>query len=107
MDKLTLLNEIVKIVKPDGTNRPTINNMEDNLLSLNLDSLDTFLITVYLSDVYGVAEDKLRELRPVSVDQREGKLPKRVLTATQIFDFMEQNKTKQPSSIEEALGNIK
>lgn len=107
MDKLALLNEVVKIVKPDGTNRPTISSMDDNLLSLNLDSLDTFLITIYLSDVYGVAEETLRELRPVSIDQGEGKLPKRMLTATQIFDFMEQNKTKQPASIEEAMSNIK
>lgn len=106
MDKLKLLNEIISIAKPAGLNKPDVTSLDQNLLDLGLDSLDTFLVTVYLSDVYGVAEEKLRELRPVT-EQVDEKITRRVLTASQVFGFMEANKTKQPSTIEEALGNIK
>lgn len=106
MDRIALLNGVIEIVKPEPLQRPVVESMDQNLIDLGLDSLDTFLITVYLCDVYGTPEEKLRELRPTVVQVSEGST-RRVLTAAQVFDFIEQHKTKDPASIEEALGSIK
>lgn len=106
MDKIELLNQIISIAKPAGLKKPEISSLEDNLLDLGLDSLDTFLLTVYLGDVYGVDETKLRDLRPETITISEG-ATRRVLKVSRMFEFMEEHKTKEPATLEEALGNIK
>lgn len=106
MDKIELLNKVIGIAKPAGLERPEVKSMDENLLDLGLDSLDTFLLTVYLGDVYGVEETKLRDLRPEIIEISEGST-RRVLTVDRVFAFMEEHKTKEPASLEEALGSIK
>jgi acyl carrier protein len=106
MDQIELLNEILKLVKPDGLSRPQVESMDENLIDMGLDSLDLFLITVYVGDVYGVEETKLRDLKPETIVINEGAI-KRSMTPTMIFDFMGLHKTREPASIEEAVKHIK
>jgi len=106
MDKIKLFNEVIKVAKPAGFERPVAKKLSEETVDLGLDSLDTLLITVYLGDIYGVPEEKLKELGPKEIENPDG-TKSRSLTISDIFNFMEQNKTQEPASVEEAVEKIK
>jgi hypothetical protein len=51
------------------------------------------MMGIYLGDIYGVEEEELKLLQPTTVKD--------------MFDFMEQRKTKEiPQTVQEALGMV-
>jgi acyl carrier protein len=107
MDRIELFNEVIKVAKPAGINRPTATDMNQDLVAdLGLDSLDTLMLTIYLADIYGVPEEKLKELRPTEIENLDGTKTKS-MTIAYVYDFMDANKTTEPASLEEAVEKIK
>lgn len=90
MDKLELFNALIKVVTPVNSMGAKANSLDDPLGETGLDSLDLLMMAIYLGDIYGVSEEQLKLLQPITVKD--------------MFDFMEQNKTKElPATVQAAL----
>ena len=90
MDKLELFNALIAVVTPVNSMGAHAASLDDSLNATGLDSLDLLMMGIYLGDIYGVAEEELKLLQPTTVKD--------------MFDFMEQRKTKEiPQTVQEAL----
>tara|TARA_R110000868_G_scaffold801_1_gene5912 strand:+ start:1399 stop:1683 length:285 start_codon:yes stop_codon:yes gene_type:complete len=90
MDKLKLFNALIAVVTPVNSMGARAASLDDSLNATGLDSLDLLMMGIYLGDIYGVAEEELKLLQPTTVKD--------------MFDFMEQRKTKEiPQTVQEAL----
>jgi len=89
---LKILEGVVALATPLNSNGVEIKSLDENLAETGLDSLDMLMVGIYLGDIYGVSEDDLKTLQPVTVRD--------------LFEFMCQHKTKEPTSVEEALASI-
>jgi acyl carrier protein len=89
---LDILEGVVELATPLNSNGVKIKSLDENLAETGLDSLDMLMVGIYLGDIYGVSEDDLKTLQPVTVRD--------------LFEFMCQHKTKEPTSVEEALASI-
>ena len=65
----------------------------ERLKDAGLDSLDWLMMMLYLCEIYGIPEEIGKEFYP--------------LTIQELYDLLMQHKTREPSSIEEALNVIK
>lgn len=92
MDKLELFNAVARVAKPLHLTFEALKSLETKFKDAGIDSLDTLLITVYFCTLYGIGEEKAKNFLPSSPQE--------------IFDFLEKHKTREPSSVEEALGEI-
>jgi acyl carrier protein len=93
MDKLQLFNALIAVVTPLNSNGAHSDSLDQSLGDTGLDSLDLLMMGIYLSDIYGVEEETLKTLKP--------------LTVGDMFTFMEQHKTKElPDSIKKALESV-
>lgn len=93
MDFLQLFNEVAKIAKPININKAEAKYYDQPLSETGFDSLDFVLIGVYLSDIFGVSEETLQEMKPETVKD--------------MMEFMIKHSTLNPKTIEEALASIK
>lgn len=89
---LELLAGVVKLATPNNSNSVNITSLDTPIVDSGLDSLDVIMVSIYLSDVYGVPEEIAKTMS--------------VETVRQMFEFMEANKTKEPTSVESALNDI-
>lgn len=93
MDKLELFNALIAIITPVNAMGAHAAAMDEPLRDTGLDSLDLLMMGIYLSDIYGVSEEIAKTMEPATVQD--------------MFDFMEQHKTKDlPATIEEALNSV-
>ena len=92
MDKLELFNETIKRARPVSGDEVKAKSLDQPLNEIGIDSLDIIMISVYFSEIYGVSEEKAKELQPT--------------TPGQFFELYEQHATKHPKTIQEALDNI-
>jgi hypothetical protein len=51
------------------------------------------MMAIYLGDIYGVEEEVLKTLQPITVND--------------MFVFMEQHATKTPTNLQEAMDSVK
>lgn len=93
MDKLELFNAVARVARPLHREFTPVTSLDCSLKEADLDSLDTLLVCVYLCELYGIEEEKGKEI-PFSTPQK-------------IFDFLEEHKTREPSSVAEAVEQIK
>jgi acyl carrier protein len=82
MDKLELFNALISVVTPVNSMSAKADSLDQALPDTGLDSLDLLMMGIYLGDIYGVAEEVLKTLQPITVQD--------------MFAFMEQHKTKEP-----------
>lgn len=66
--------------------------MEDNLAEVGIDSLDGMVMMMYLCELYGVDDAVSKEWHPETVGE--------------IYNLLEANKSREPSSVEGALEQI-
>lgn len=90
---IELLNNVARIVKPSMPDFNGVKTMEGTLKDAGLDSLDWLMMMLYLCEIYGIPEEIGKEFYP--------------LTVQDLYDLLMQHKTREPSSIEEALNVIK
>jgi acyl carrier protein len=93
MDKLALFNELISLVTPVNSMGAKAQSLDDNLGDTGLDSLDLLMMGIYLGDIYGVEEEVLKTLQPITVND--------------MFVFMEQHATKTPTNLQEAMDSVK
>ena len=93
MDKIELFNALISIVTPVNSMGAKAEALSDPLSETGLDSLDILMMSIYLSDIYGVPEEIAKTMQP--------------LTVNDMFVFMEQHATKTPTSVQESLDSIK
>lgn len=93
MNFLDLLNMVAREARPAFRDLAPLDSMETSFKETELDSLDGLMIVMYMSIIYGIEDDLVKEFHPE--------------TPQQLLDFIEQNKTKDPSSVEEAKELIK
>jgi acyl carrier protein len=89
---LDLLAGVVALATPLNSNGVNITSLDFPISETGLDSLDMLMVSIYLSDVYGVSEEDVKTMQPVTIRD--------------IFEFMCQHKTKEPTSVEAALNDI-
>lgn len=92
IDFIKLFNATARISKPMHPDFDNAKNLEDKLQDIDIDSLDSLLIGLYMCELYGIPEDKGKELQPVTIRE--------------IHDFLMLHKTKEPESIEAAIEAI-
>lgn len=92
---LELMNGIVELARPVSADDLKLESLDVLVKDTGLDSLDFLMIGVYLSEIYGVPEEIVKEMQvgPES-------------TVRDIIKYMQEHKTKEPSSVKEALESI-
>ena len=93
IDFIQLFNGVVKLAKPVTAEQSYAKSLDDKINDLDIDSLDTIMLSMYLGEVYGIDEDTMREMH--------------VETIAQLQEFLESKKTHTPSNIEEELARVK
>lgn len=92
IDFIKLFNATARISKPMHPDFDNAKSLEDKLQDIDVDSLDCLLIGLYLCELYGIPEEKGKELMPITVGD--------------IHDFLMLHKTKEPESLEAAIEAI-
>jgi acyl carrier protein len=92
MDYLKLFNEIIKIATPLNSNKAEAKSLDQPLADTGLDSLDLLMVGIYLSEIFGVSEDIAKQMKPETVGD--------------MIAYMQEHKTKEPVSVEEAIKSI-
>lgn len=93
MDQLELFHAVARVAKPAHLSYTPINSLDSKFVDSGLDSLDILLICVYYSELYGIDAEVGKTMTPT--------------TPQELYDFVEIHKTKEPSSVDEAVAQIK
>jgi hypothetical protein len=93
MDFIQLFNAVARVSKPMHPDFDNAKNLDDALADIEIDSLDSLLIGIYLCELYGIPEELGKALIPIKIRD--------------IYDFVMQHKTREPESIEAAVEAIK
>jgi acyl carrier protein len=93
MDRIALFNELLKIIKVIGGENVEAKSENDNIKDIGLDSLDIVMLCMYLSELYGLSEEKAKDI-PID-------------TIKKAFDYAESSGTQKPESVESAIEAIK
>lgn len=68
-DFFRLFNTAMAVAKPVGKSTVLATDMAQRFENLNIDSLDGFIIGMYLCDAFAVSEAKGKEMQPETVGQ--------------------------------------
>lgn len=89
MDFIKLFNEIVKLAKPSIGKESFASSMEDKFEELDLDSLDHLMMMMYFGSIYEIDDDVLQKSKSSTVNELQS--------------FLEEHKTRNIESIEQAM----
>jgi acyl carrier protein len=92
LDFLKLLNVVIKKAKPYHDEAPDVQDMELKFSDTAIDSLDRLMILVYMTEIYGVDEEKTKQLQ--------------VNTPQELKDFLEANKTKELADVDSIIAGL-
>jgi hypothetical protein len=92
VDFLELLNKVARLNIPAYQDFIELENFDDPFKDTDLDSLSVLLVTMYISEIYGIPEDVAKEFIPKS--------PK------ELIEFTEEFGTRVPKTVEEAMSWI-
>jgi hypothetical protein len=93
MDKIELFNALARKARPAHAYYKPIETLDIPWPETGLDSMDALMLIIFLSDIYGVDEQTSKEFQ--------------FETPAGLFALIEQHKTKEPATIEEALEYVK
>ena len=93
MNFLDLLNMVAREARPAHFGLTPMTEMDTPFTETEIDSLDGLMIVMYMSIIYDIHDDLVKDFHPE--------------TPQQLFDFLEIHKTRDPVSIEEAKEMIK
>lgn len=93
MNKIDLFNEVLHLARPlAGSEVIKSTSLEDSFLDLGVDSLDVTLIISYMCEIYGISNEDSMTFFPKTVGE--------------LFDQIDKVKTKDPKTLDEALGSL-
>ena len=90
---LELLTGLAKIVKPLHRNTVTVPDMDVEFKEIDIDSLDTLMLTIYTCELFGIDEETGKECNPK--------------TARELWDFIQAHKTRDVTDVAAALEECK
>jgi acyl carrier protein len=93
IDFIALFNRVARVARPAHHAFAPLETMDQRFEDSDLDSLDMLMIAIYFSDIYGIDEKTAKEMQPETLQQ--------------LYDLVQLHKTKDPASIEEAVGWMK
>jgi acyl carrier protein len=93
MDKIELFNALARKARPAHADYTPIESLDVPWPETGLDSMDALMVVIFLSDIYGLPEEAAREFR--------------FLTPAELFTLVDQHKTKEPATLEEAMEHVK
>ena len=93
MNFIELLNGVIHLAKPVSAEQSFAKSMDDRLIDLQLDSLDTIMLSMYLGEIYGISEDTMREMK--------------VETVAELMAFLDEHKTRSLTDVEVELAKVK
>lgn len=93
MNFLDLLNMVARKARPSFRDLSPIDRMDMAFTETEIDSLDGLMIVMYMSIIYDIHDDLVKDFHPE--------------TPQQLFDFLQEHKKRDPESIEEAKEMIK
>lgn len=93
MNFLDILNEAAYEARPTYRGTPIFKSMDERLNNGILDSLDYIMVLMFISVIYGIPDEVAKEAKP--------------LTVKDIYDFVQANKTKEPSTMEDVVRSLK
>jgi acyl carrier protein len=91
-DYIQLLNGLGRYVKPRPHAFRPVATLNDPLEDAGLDSLDIVLLTVYVCEIFGIAEALGKSLTPRNFDD--------------VAQFVSLHQTRLPSSVDAALASV-
>jgi acyl carrier protein len=91
-DYLDILNGIIAVARPVSADDLRLSSLDVNVADTGLDSLDYLMVGIYLSEIFGLTEEQIKEMK--------------VKTVREMLDYMLARKTKEPTSVAEALQSI-
>ena len=93
MDFLELLNMVAREARPAFRDLSPINSMDMPFVETEIDSLDGLMVVMYMSIIYDIEDDLVKDFHPE--------------TPHQLHDFLIEHKKREPASVEEAKEMIK
>jgi acyl carrier protein len=90
---LEFLTGLAKIVKPLHRNTVTVADMDAEFKEMDIDSLDTLMLVIYTCELHGIEEEIGKECNPK--------------TARELWDFIQEHKTKDIKDVAAALEECK
>jgi acyl carrier protein len=92
VDKLALFNALVKVVRPAFSDYIPQTALQVKFPDTGLDSLDALMMTIYLSDIYGIPEEVAKQFS--------------FSTLEELFVLLEKNATRTPVSVVDEVANL-
>lgn len=92
MDKIELMNGIIKLARPAMPADYKLTSLDTLLKDTGMDSLDFIMAGVYLSEAYGVSEENLKAMQMTPES-----------TVNDLINYMEAHATITPTNAQEAL----
>ena len=93
MEFIELLNMVAREARPAFRDLSPIDRMDMPFTETEIDSLDGLMIVMYMSIIYNIKDDLVKDFHPE--------------TPQQLFDFLLEHKKRDPVSVEEAKEMIK
>ncbi len=92
VDFIELFNRVVRIAKPMYPDFNNVKSLDDKMTEIGIDSLDGLLVMMFFCEIYGINPEMTKEWYPATIRE--------------FHDLIMANKTKEPTSIEEAIATI-
>ena len=93
MDRVALFNALARQARPAHADYVPIETLDIPFAETGLDSMDGLMMTIFLSDIYGISEEASKTMT--------------FTTPAELFAEVDRIKTKEPKSLEEALESVK
>lgn len=93
MNFIELFNAVARKAKPMHMDLAFASSMDDVMADLNIDSLDGLMMMMYIGELFGIPDEVCKDFNPTTVQE--------------VYDFVQQHKTKEPESLEAAMEAIK
>lgn len=92
MDDINLFNRLARLARPAHTEYVPVTSLDIPWPETGLDSMDSLMMSIFYSDIYGVPESIVKEFTPQ--------------TPAEMIALMKEHKTQEPASIEEAMERV-
>lgn len=92
MDDINLFNRLARLARPAHTEYVPVTSLDIPWPETGLDSMDSLMMSIFYSDIYGVPESIVKEFTPQ--------------TPAEMIALMKEHKTQEPASIDEAMERV-
>lgn len=92
MNDIELFNRLARLARPGHTEFVPLTDLDISWAETGLDSMDSLMMSIFYSDIYGVSEEVAKGFTPE--------------TPARMVALMKEHKTQDPVSIEEAMGRV-